>query len=67
MNFGPVMDTKKGAFYMSGSNTTTGRHGGGGSVRVEERGKDARVLLDLQPQPGVVVKGEVTCTNVLRY
>jgi hypothetical protein len=67
VNFGPVMDTKRGVFYMSGSNATTGRKGGGGSVRLEDHGKDARVLLDLQPQPGIVVKGTVTCTNVLRY
>ena len=67
VSFGPVMDTKNGTFYMSGSNPTSGRKGGSGTVRLEEHGKDARVVLDLQPQPGVAVKGTVACTNVLRY
>ncbi len=67
LSFGPVMDTKNGTFYMSGSNPTSGRKGGSGTVRLEDHGKDARVVLDLQPQPGVAVKGIVSCTNVLRY
>lgn len=67
ISFGPVMDTKNGTFYMSGSNTTSGRKGGSGAVRLEDHGKNARVVLDLQPQPGVAVKGTVSCTNVLRY
>ena len=67
MHFGPVLDTKVGTFYMSGVNTTIGRRGGGGSVVLKDTGKSAKVLLDLQPTPGVTIKGTLTCTNVIRY
>ena len=68
MTFGPVMDTRLGKFYMSGSNTTSGRKGGPGTVMFKESGgKDATVSLDLQPDYGIVVKGTITCTNPLRY
>ena len=67
MTFGPVMDTRLGTFYMSGSNTTTGRKGGTGTVMLKDSGKDATVSLDLAPESGVVVKGAITCTNPLRY
>ena len=68
MTFGPVMDTRLGTFYMSGSNTTSGRKGGPGTVMLKESGgKDATVSLDLQPTSGIVVNGTITCTNPLRY
>ena len=68
MTFGPLMDTRLGTFYMSGSNTTTGRKGGPGTVMFKESGgKDAMVSFDLQPDSGIVVKGTISCTNPLRY
>lgn len=67
VTFGPVMDARLGTFYMSGSNTTTGRKGGTGTVILEDRGQHAQVTLDLQPQAGVAVHGTVTCKSVLRY
>jgi len=68
MTFGPVMDTRLGKFYMSGSNTTSGRKGGPGTVTFKESGgKDATVSLNLQPDSGISVKGTITCTNPLRY
>jgi hypothetical protein len=68
ITFGPVMDTRLGTFYMSGSNTTTGRTGGTGTLIVKDSGKgDAQVTFDLQPQPGVAVKGVIICKNLIRY
>jgi hypothetical protein len=68
MTFGPVMDTRLGTFYMSGSNNTTGRKGGPGTVMLKNSGgTDATVSFDLQPESGIVVKGTITCSNPLRY
>ena len=61
--FGPMM-SKGETFYMSGSNDTTGRTGGPGKVLLKEDGKVAQVSLDLQPQPGIAIKGTVTCTII---
>ena len=63
VTFGPVMSSGQ-TFYMSGSNDTTGRTGGPGKVLLKEDGKLAQVLLDLQPQPGVSIKGTVSCTII---
>ena len=68
VNFGPVMDTRLGTFYMSGFNSATGRKGGPGTVMFKNGGgTDATVSFDLQPESGIVVKGTITCTNPLRY
>ena len=61
--FGPVMG-KGETFYISGRNETTGRTGGPGKVVLQEDGKLAKVSLDLQPQPGVSIRGTVTCTII---
>ena len=61
--FGPMMD-KGETFYISGRNDTTGRTGGPGKVVLQEDGKVAKVSLDLQPQPGIAIKGTVTCTII---
>jgi hypothetical protein len=66
VTFGPVMDKRLETYYMSGSNPTTGRQGGTGTVILKAGDKDAQVTLELQPQPGVSVKGTVTCT-LIRY
>ena len=67
VTFGPVMDTRLGIVYMSGSNTTSGKKGGTGTVLVKDSGKDPTVSFDLQPQAGIVIKGTISCTNALRY
>jgi hypothetical protein len=68
MTFGPVMDTRLGKFYLSGSNPTSSQKGGPGTVMFKESGgKDATVSFDLAPESGIVVKGTITCTNPLRY
>ena len=56
VNFGPVMDTRLGTLYMSGSNPTDGRKGGTGTVMLKDSGKDATLSLDIQPESGIVVK-----------
>jgi hypothetical protein len=66
LTFGPVMDSRLGTFYISGSNTTSGRKGGPGTVTFKDVGKDAQVTFEIKPQPDVTVKGTVTCA-LLRY
>ncbi|MGH7460294.1 MAG: hypothetical protein ACREMA_04610 [Longimicrobiales bacterium] len=64
VTFGPLLDRDRETFYMSGFNPTMGRKGGTGIVTLKDEGKSAEVTLDLQPKPGVTVKGTVTCTRV---
>ena len=52
VTFGPVMDTRNGAIYMSGSNTTSGRTGGTGPVLRQDGGNNPTVSFDLQSQAG---------------
>ena len=64
INFGPFMN-KGATVYMSGTDKNNpSRKGGTGSVLLTEDGKQARVTLDLQPQPGIGIKGTVTCTVI---
>ncbi len=63
VTFGPVMGAGS-TFYMSGSNATTGRVGGPGTVLLKEDGKIAQVVLDLQPQAGIRVTGTVRCSII---
>ncbi|HSI47270.1 MAG TPA: hypothetical protein VLA61_03290 [Ideonella sp.] len=66
INFGPFMN-KGATVYMSGTDKNNpSRKGGTGTVLLKEDGKQARVTLDLQPQPGVAIKGTVTCTVIAR-
>ena len=66
VTFGEVTGTHN-TFYMSGSNKTTGKAGGPGKVTLNDAGKAIEVVLDLQPAPGITIKGSVSCTKVLRY
>ncbi|RZL40459.1 MAG: hypothetical protein EOP35_00865 [Rubrivivax sp.] len=64
VNFGPFMN-KGATVYMSGTDKNNpSRKGGPGTVMLKEDGKQARVTLDLQPQPGITIKGTVTCTVI---
>jgi hypothetical protein len=66
VSFGPVMNERLGTVYFTGYNATSGRKSGAGTVTFKDAGQDVQVTFDLKPQPGIVVKGTVTCT-VLRY
>ena len=60
--FGP--DHRAGKMYMSGSNAEAQRTGGPGKVLLVTGGKEARITLDLQPEPGVTIKGTVVCSLI---
>jgi hypothetical protein len=60
--FGPVMG-KGETRYLSGKDDV-GRTGGPGTVLLKDDGKGAQVTLDLQPQPGVAIRGTVRCALV---
>ena len=60
--FGDV--DKGGKMYMSGSQPEAQRKGGGGKVLLGTAGKEARIALDLQPEPGVTIKGTVVCSLI---
>jgi hypothetical protein len=66
VSFGPVMNKRLGTVYFTGYNATSGSKSGTGSVTFKDSGQDVQVTFDVQPQPGIVIKGTVTCT-VLRY
>lgn len=64
LTFGPFGDDSS-TWYMSGVDPL-GRKGGTGTVVLQDEGTRATVTLDLQPKPGVSVKGTVTCTRISR-
>jgi hypothetical protein len=68
VHFGPLQDDQLETVYLSGAGRTVMRKGGTGTVILKDQGKNnVDVMLDLQPEAGVVVKGTVRCGNVIRY
>jgi hypothetical protein len=66
VNFGEFDDRQRGTWYFAGSNPTSQKTGGTGSVTCKDAGENAQVSFETQPQPGITVKGVITC-KALRY
>ncbi len=54
-------DDSRGTAYLAGTQPVTLKTGGPGRVTFKDAGKNVQLSFEVQPQPGITVKGSVSC------